>query len=57
MSPHQSGFSDNPQRGIRKAQMTIQSSVLFIIFKIPKGFPTGKTTFPKCVFNTAAAEP
>lgn len=42
----------------KKAQMTIQSPVLFYYFlKIPNGFPTGKTTFPKCVFNTAAAEP
>lgn len=42
----------------KKAQMTIQSPVLFYYFlKIPNGFPTGNTTLPKCVFNTAAAEP
>lgn len=60
MRPHQSSFFRQPAKsGInKKAQMTIQSSVLFYYFlKIPNGFPTGKTTFPKCVFNTAAAEP
>ncbi|MBJ3143753.1 arylamine N-acetyltransferase, partial [Salmonella enterica subsp. enterica serovar Derby] len=33
------------------------NTLFYYFLKIPNGFPTGKTTFPKCVFNTAAAEP
>lgn len=43
----------------KKTRMTILVIRVFhsYFLKIPNGFPTGNTTFPKCVFNTAAAEP
>ncbi|MCG7312854.1 hypothetical protein MHL30_06655 [Priestia flexa] len=36
----------------------VMSQTLFYHFlKIPNGFPIGSTSLPKCVFNTAAADP
>ena len=44
--------------GIKPVRYNIIKIIPISYFlKIPKGFPTGKNTFPKCLFNTAAAEP
>lgn len=44
---------------IKKARIDVIVIRAFLSYflKIPNGFPTGNTTFPKCVFNTAAPEP